>query len=69
MRAYEVIVIQPHDVLLREWSSHEYFDEGDELAVDGQVVVVYRVERLPSGTERLICLPAHGADPRVRIAA
>jgi hypothetical protein len=69
VRRYEVIVIHPHEISVRDWSSPEYFEEGDELALDGRIVLVYRVERLPSGKERLICLPPRGNDPRVRVAA
>jgi hypothetical protein len=69
VRRYEVIVIHPTEVAVREWWSPEYFEPGDELALDGRVVLVYRVERLPSGIERLICLPTPGHDPRIRVAA
>ena len=69
MRRYEVVLIRPSDVVVRQLASPEYFVPGDELALDGVLVLVYRVEPLPSGGERLICLPSAGDDPRVRVAA
>jgi hypothetical protein len=69
VRRYEIVVIYPEDVATLDWTSPEYFDAGDELAVGGRVAIVYRVERLPGGRERLICLPPSPDDPRACVAA